>query len=170
MNRRPAPWIFRTPSDWHLPPEGYWGTNHLGMLGESPDRQLTRTQDGPQGRSLDADFRRHHPNPPYVSGSGARCGEAVGALGPVCRCSFLGWERPGAPGRTTAPTFWFLCFPFFETRKKVRKSTCRIDHPHSHQINHDHYFGLLASRVSVFFLIGIKFTYDKKPGLKPSDQ
>ncbi|KAM7237341.1 hypothetical protein CapIbe_011585 [Capra ibex] len=35
------------------------------MLGESPDWQLTRTQDGPQGRSLDADFRRHHPNPPY---------------------------------------------------------------------------------------------------------
>ena len=153
MNRRPASWTFRTGT--HLtgtcPPGGYWGTNHLGMLGESPDWQLTRTQDGPQGRSPDADFRRHHPNPPYVSRSSARCGAAVGALGPECRCSFLGSERPGALGRRTAPTFWFLCFPFFETQKQVRKFTCRIDHAHSNQINHDHSFGLLGSRFCFVF-------------------
>ena len=179
-----APWTSRPHlpiSDRHLPPgaigapiPGCWGRAWVGVHQDPGPRTGRRKGGGPgpRGCSRDADLRCQRLNPPYVSGSSARYGAAVGSPGGAqLQMLFSGSGERRSPRDGDASPFWFPLFLFFETQTQVRKSAHRIDHPHSHQINHDHYFGVFASRVFVLFvLIDMKFTYDKMPGLKPSDQ
>lgn len=177
-----APWTSRPPSA-HLGSApaswGHWGTNPR-MLGESPGGRSPGPRTGrrsgggpgPRGRSQDADLRCQRLNRPYVSGSSARYGAAVGSPGGAqLQMLFSGSGDSRSPRDGDASPFWFPLFLFFETQTQVRKSAHRIHRPHSHRINHDRYSAVFASRVSVWFvLIDMKLTYDKMPGLTPSDQ